>query len=116
MGNSANIIGVAGSSGTSGTNGTNGANTSYTTIEKDLGSYKKSGKFNITSTGLTIGKQVIILQATGPYTNKGTLADECQMDQIYCQGVVTSSTNIDVYWNSNTTVKGNFKFNYIINT
>ena len=88
----------------------------YTTIEKDLGATKRSGKFTITGTGFTVGKQVLIYQATGPYTGKGTLADECQMDSIIAQGVVTSATNIDVYWNCGTFVKGNFKFNYLISS
>lgn len=89
---------------------------SYTTIEKNLGSASRSGKFSITGVGFVVGKQVLIYQATGPYTGKGTLADECQMDTVIAQGVVTSATNIDVYWNCGTFVKGNFKFNYLINT
>lgn len=89
-------------------------NPTFTTVEVDLGSAKRSGKFTITDSGLTVGKQVMIYQATGPYTGKGTLADESQMDSIIAQGVVTTTTNIDVYWNSQTLVRGNFKFNYLI--
>jgi hypothetical protein len=88
----------------------------FTTIEKDLGLVARSGKFTITSSGMTIGKEVIVKQATAAYTNKGTLADESSMDNVFAHGIVTSATNIDVYWSSQTAVKGNFKFNYIINS
>ncbi len=89
----------------------------FTTIEVNLGNQRRrSGKFSITSSGLTIGKQVMIYQASGPYTGKGTLADESEMDGITVNGLVTSSTNIDCYWNCQTFVIGNFKFNYLINS
>lgn len=88
----------------------------FQTVEIDLGTSKRSGNFIITSSGLTVGKQVIISQATGPYTGKGTLADESEMDFIGVNGVVVSATQIKCFWNSNTVVKGNFKFNYLINT
>jgi hypothetical protein len=90
--------------------------TTFTTVEVDLGSAKKSGNFTITSSGLTTSKQVMIFQATGPYTNKGTLADETEMDGVTVSGVVTNSTTIKCYWTSATTVKGNFKFNYLVNS
>lgn len=86
----------------------------FTTIEVNLGSSKKSGKFSITSSGLTPGKQVLIYQACGPYTNKGTLADESSMDLIVANAITISASSITVYWQSTTFVKGNFKFNYII--
>lgn len=76
---------------------------------------RKGGHFNITSSGLTIGKQVMIFQATGAYTGKGTLADECEMDGLTVQAVVTSATNIKCFWTCGTFIKGKFKFNYLIN-
>lgn len=75
---------------------------------------RKSGKFTISGTGMTVGKQVIILQATGPYTGKGTLADESEMDGLIVKGYVRSDTEIQCYWTSDTYVIGNFKFNYLI--
>lgn len=89
---------------------------SFTTVEVDLGNTKRSGNFTIVSSGLTVNKQVMIYQATAPYTGKGTLADEAEMDYIGVTGVVTSTTTIKCFWNSSTSVKGNFKFNYLINT
>lgn len=86
-----------------------------TTVEKQLGSVPKmAGKFTIAGTGLTIGKPVSVMKAVGPYTGKGTRADEAEMDAITATGVVTSSTEITVYWNAATRVKGNVKFNYFV--
>lgn len=86
-----------------------------TTIEVDLGSIpRSSGKFNITSSGLTEGKSVVIQQASGPYTGKGTRTDEAEMDSINVLGKVTSATNIECFWSSRNKVKKNFKFNYFV--
>jgi len=87
-----------------------------TTVEKDLGSVPRtSGKFTITGlSGLTTNKPVTITQAVGPYTGKGTRADEAEMDGLSVSAVVTSATEITAYWNSARRVKGNFKFNYFV--
>ena len=97
--------------------GGGGSSFALTQVEVDLGSVPRtSGSFSITSVGLTASKAVSIQQAVGPYTGKGTLADETEMDMLIVTGVTTSTTNINCYWNSPTFVKGNFKFNYIIST
>lgn len=84
-------------------------------VERNLGSVpKKAGRFTITSSGLTIGKPVSIQQAVGPYTGKGTRADEAEMDGIVVNAIVTASNTITAYWNSATRVKGNVKFNYFV--
>ena len=90
--------------------------TTFVEVEKDLGSAAlNSGRFTITGlSGLTIGKPVIISQAVGPYTGKGTLADEAEMDGVTVSASVTSATTITAYWNSARRVKGNFKFNYFV--
>ena len=109
--------GPAGANGTNGTNGTNGADglATLTTIEKDLGSIpRRSGKFTITGSGMTTGKPVLVTQASGPYTGKGTLADEAEADTVNVKAKVISSTVIECFWSSNTFVKGNFKFDYFI--
>ena len=64
--------------------------------------------------GLTSGSAVRFVQATGPYTNKGTLADEFEMDGVSAAGTVTSATDILAYWQSNGLVRGNVKFFYDI--
>jgi len=93
-----------------------GGATTLTTVEKNLGtSPRRSGKFTITGlSGLTTNKPVSIMQAVGPYTGKGTLMDEAEMDGLTVSGVVTSATEITAYWNATTRVKGNFKFNYFV--
>lgn len=84
-------------------------------VEVDLGSTpRRSGSFQITTTGLTAGQHVIIEQINGPYTAKGTLADEAEMDRVSVTGQATSSTVIQCYWTSPTVVKGNFKFAYTL--
>lgn len=88
----------------------------FTEIEKNLGSVPRlAGKFTITGfSGLTIGKPVNIFQAAAPYTGKGTLADEAEMDGITVKAVVTAADTITAYWNAMTRVKGNIKFNYLV--
>lgn len=89
---------------------------SFATVEKNLGSNpRRSGKFTITGlSGLTIGKPVNIFQAVAPYTGKGTLVDEAEMDGVSVSASVTATNTITAYWNSATRVRGNFKFNYLI--
>jgi hypothetical protein len=66
----------------------------------------------ITTTGLTAGKHVQIVQANGPYTGKGDLADEAEMDQIQVSAKTISTTQIECFWQSSGPVVGNFKFAY----
>lgn len=96
--------------------------TTFATVEKNLTmpsamgpGPRRSGTFSITGlSGLTVGKQVLVTKAIGPYTGKGARADEAEMDQIDAQGTVVSPTQIDVYWQSKTYVQGNHKFNYAV--
>lgn len=84
------------------------------THEADLGSTPvRSGRFNITGlSGLTPGNGVLIQQADGPYTGKGSLADEAQMDRIFPIAKCLDADTIHVEWVSFTQVHGNFKFDY----
>jgi hypothetical protein len=92
---------------------TGGAGVTLTTVEVDVGSNAKTGgKFTIAGAGFTPGKPVLIQQAVGPYTGKGTRADEAEMDQLSVSAAVTDSATITAYWASPRRVKGNFKFNY----
>ena len=76
---------------------------------------KRSGRFTVSGlSGLTVGKPVFMRQAVGPYTGKGTKADEAEMDDVVCTASVTSATTITVYWTATGPVKGNRKFNYFI--
>lgn len=98
-----------------GPQGVPGASGLLTTVEVDLGSYPRSnGKFYITSAGLTIGKPVLIQQASGSYTGKGTRTDEAEMDGLTVTGKVTSASSIECFWSSRNRVRKNFKFDYFV--
>jgi hypothetical protein len=86
------------------------------TVEVDLGSSpRRNGRFTITGlSGLTTGKPVSIQQAVGPYTGKGTRADEAEMDQVQATASVTAADAITAYWSSANRVRGNIKFNIFI--
>ena len=93
-----------------------GVGFAMTTVEKNLGTVPRlSGSFQITGlSGLTPGDHVLIVQAPGPYTGKGTLADESS-DMVMANGYVLSATVIQVYWQSvKSPMRGNIKFNYKI--
>ena len=95
--------------------GGGGGSTVLSTVEVNLGSVpKRSGKFTISGVGLTTGKPVHISKAVGPYTGKGTRADEAEMDAVQVSATVTGSTTITAYWNSPSPVKGNLKFDYFV--
>lgn len=87
-------------------------------FEKDMGSVPRyAGSFTIPGSALPIGKQVAIRQTIGPYTGKGTLSDEAEMDLVTACASVTSSNFIQVYWNCGPKtgpIAGNIKFNYFI--
>lgn len=80
--------------------------------EADLGSTPvRSGSFTITDGAIKEAHKIIITQAPGPYTGKGTRADESEMDAL----VVTAKAadgSATAYWNSDTFVTGNVKFHY----
>lgn len=97
-----------------------GQGSHLTTIENDMGSLALySGSFDLSGSNLIIGRPVNVRQAVGPYTNKGTLADECEMDMILSTGYVLNPSTIRVFWNCSPKggpVKGNMKFNYYVST
>jgi hypothetical protein len=86
-----------------------------TTVEVNLGTKpRRAGKFSITTSGLTAGRPVLISQAQGPYTGKGTIAADDVAERIVAYGKTTSTTNIDVWWESRTRIAKNVKFNYAV--
>ena len=89
---------------------------SINSVQQNLGTVPKSnGNFTIPGTGFTPGKQVWVSQGLGPYTGKGSIADEIEMDQIMASGYVTNSTTIQVNWGSGLNlVMGYYQFNYQI--
>lgn len=93
-----------------------GGSLSLTEVEVDLGSTPAtSGSFQITGlSGLVTDHHVLIRQAVGPYTGKGTLADEFEMDVVNVAGKVASASSIQCYWSTDSIVRGNFKFAYAV--
>lgn len=94
-----------------------GASTIPSVVEIDFGiDPVSSGSFTITGlTGLVPNRPIMIQQANGPYTGKGTLDDDSQMDVICVTAYALNNTTIKANWASPTGfVTGNFKFNYSI--
>ena len=91
--------------------------TALTVTEANIGSVARfSGSFDITGTFVN-GKPVYLQQAPGPYTGKGILADEAEMDQIVATGSVIDAGTIRCYWTcapKGGPVKGNIKFFYAV--
>lgn len=80
-------------------------------VEIDLGATpKRSGAFTVAGfTGL-VAQPIAVQQAAGPYTGKGTRADEAEMDGISVAASVLNSTTIQAFWNTPGFVAGKFKF------
>lgn len=79
--------------------GSPGGGASATTIEQDLGSVATfRGKFTITDAAITSSKKVLCWQAPGPYTGKGTLADESDMQPVSVISVEPLSGSAVVRW------------------
>jgi hypothetical protein len=52
------------------------------TVEVDLGTPKCCGTFTLTLAAITPASIIQVWQAPGPYTGKGTLADEAEMEPV----------------------------------
>lgn len=93
--------------------GGGGTGLALQTVEVNLGNRaRRAGRFIVAGVGMTIGKPVLIQQASGPYTGKGSRADEAEMDHVSVSAKVISATVIEAYWNSSGPVRGNRKFDY----
>lgn len=89
---------VSGSVATVTVSGGGGGGFSVTQIERDLGSTAAwRGVFTITDASISAASRLSVWQAPGPYTGKGTRADECEMDWIQCHAVPASGT-ATVHW------------------
>ena len=70
-----------------------------TTVEVNLGATAKtSGKFTITDATIGPSNKVLVWQAPGPYTSKGTRADEAEMQAINVIAVEQAAGNAVVKW------------------
>lgn len=87
--------------------------TQYTAVDIDIGNTAHSGRFLIAGTDFEITKHVIIHLKAGPYTNKGTLSDESEMDMVIPVGRVIDDHTLECYWHALPgPVRGHFTFQY----
>lgn len=78
-----------------------GGGSAWTTVEQNLGSTASvSGHFVLTDAAISSTSKVIVQQAPGPYTGKGTLADEATMDTLWCVAEPQTGQAV-VYWRVN---------------
>jgi hypothetical protein len=79
--------------------GGGGGGASATTVELNLGSTPVwRGKFTITDAAISATSKVQCWQAPGPYTGKGTRADEAEMQPIQVIAVAPATGSAVVYW------------------
>lgn len=78
--------------------GGGGGSASATTVEVDLGPAKFAGKFTITDAAITATSKVLCWQEAGPYTGKGTRADEAEMQPVQVIAVEPSTGTAVVKW------------------
>ena len=70
-----------------------------TTVEVNLGSSAITrGKFTITDAGIGATNKILCWQAPGPYTGKGTLADEAEMQPVSVIAVTPAAGSAVVMW------------------
>lgn len=75
------------------------ANRPIATVEIDLGSTPIfRGKFTITDANITTSSRLLVWQAPGPYTGKGTLADEAEMQPVQVVSVEPLTGSAVVRW------------------
>ena len=78
-----------------------GGGSAWTTVEQNLGSTAAvSGHFVLTDAAIAPSSKVIVQQAPGPYTGKGTLADEATMDTLWCVAEPQTGQAV-VHWRVN---------------
>src|SRR6266516_581320 len=85
---------------------------SFTQFSKDIGR-GTSGHFDLTGlSGLTAGKDVLLVQTAQPIASKGNARDEFEMDSIELTGYVVDATTIRAYWQASGIVVGTYNFAY----
>ena len=78
-----------------------GGGGSATTVEKDLGSVAVTqGKFTITDAAIGASSKVLVWQAPGPYTGKGTRADEAELAPVRVLSVEPAAGSAVVKWSA----------------
>ena len=79
--------------------GGGGGGASATTVEVNVATTPKTGgKFTITDAAIGASSKVLVWQAPGPYTGKGTRADEAQLAPVKVSAVSPAAGSAVVYW------------------
>lgn len=98
--NASGSASATGPTGPQGDVGPAGANGTGTTVEVHLGYTPKwTGTFTITDASITSTSKIRVWQANGPYTGKGTRADEAEMEIVDCVAYPATGT-ATVRWRS----------------
>lgn len=85
------------------------------TAEVNLSSPARlSGRFTLTDALVTPTSKLIITLAPGPYTGKGTRADEAEMYAGIGFAATPAAGSATVYWSAPHRMRGNVKVNYLI--
>lgn len=76
-----------------------GAGAAWTTLEVDMGTTPVfRGSFTISDAAIGVSSKIIIMHAPGPYTGKGTRADEAEMDPILVTAAPTGAGTAEARW------------------
>jgi hypothetical protein len=97
---------IQGLRGPAGADGAGGGG-SATTVEVNLGATAVwRGQFTITDAAITAIKKVLCWQAPGPYTGKGTRADEAEVQPVNVIAVNPAAGTAAVFWQTPPYVTG----------
>jgi len=76
-----------------------GGGASATTIEVNLGATAAfRGRFTIADAAITAVKKILVWQAPGPYTGKGTRADEAELQPVQIIATEPLAGSANVHW------------------
>lgn len=76
-----------------------GGGGSATVVEVNVGSTPvAAGRFSITDAAIGASSKIFIQQAPGPYTGKGTRADEADMDPLWCVAYPNGAGQAIAHW------------------
>lgn len=90
------------------------AGAGLTDFTQNLGT-AQAGTFDITGlSGLTAGKNVVVVQTAQAIASKGNARDEFEMSDIQLTGYVVDAATIRVYWNADDIVVGTYAFAYAV--
>lgn len=86
----------------------------WTLFEVDLGTSRRSGTFDLSTSGQTADKVVCVMQTTKAISSKGDARDEAEFDQIQATGYVVDATTIRIHWWAPNVVVGTYAMAYFV--